>query len=212
MLDIINKKGYFFDLDGTLVDSSKCHASAFEEVLAIHYPDICKTFNYEHFKGESTPSVFRKLGITNPKKIDFFVNEKRRIYLDYINNGKVSIFSGALRLLRILSNQNTTLSDLINFYPKTFSTPETRFDVDESRKFIIIDEVKERLKKENQKIIDIDGVRVENEEGWFLIRASNTQNQLTCRAESISKKGLLKLIDIIEYQLSLSDVSYKFKI
>ena len=77
-----------------------------------------------------------------------------------------------LRLLRILSNQNKSLSDLINVYPKTFSTPETRFDVDESRKFIIIDEVKDRLKKEDKKIIDIDGVRVEDEDGWFLMRAS----------------------------------------
>ena len=117
-----------------------------------------------------------------------------------------------LRLLRILSNQHKSISDLINVYPKTFSTPETRFDVDESRKFIIIDEVKERLKTEDKKIIDIDGVRVENEDGWFLMRASNTQNQLTCRAESISRKGLLKLIEVIEHQLDLSGVSYKFTI
>ena len=117
-----------------------------------------------------------------------------------------------LRLLRILSNQNKTLSDLINVYPKTFSTPETRFYVDESRKFIIIDEVKDRLKKEDKKIIDIDGVRVEDEDGWFLMRASNTQNQLTCRAESVSEEGLRKLIAIIEDQLSLSGVIYKFTI
>ena len=117
-----------------------------------------------------------------------------------------------LRLLRILSNQNKSLSDLISVYPKTFSTPETRFDVDESRKFIIINEVKERLKKEDKKITDIDGVRVEDEEGWFLMRASNTQNQLTCRAESTSEEGLHKLIDTIENQLTLSDVSYKFTI
>ena len=117
-----------------------------------------------------------------------------------------------LRFLRILANQNKSLNDLIDHYPKTFSTPETRFDVDESRKFTIIDEVKERLKKSDQKIIDIDGVRVENEDGWFLMRASNTQNQLTCRAESISQAGLQKLIDIIEHQLSLSGVTYKFTI
>jgi len=117
-----------------------------------------------------------------------------------------------LRLLRILANQSRSLGELINIYPKTFSTPETRFDVDESRKFIIIDEVKERLKKEENKIIDIDGVRVEDEDGWFLMRASNTQNQLTCRAESISEEGLRRLIAIIEDQLSLSGVDYKFTI
>ena len=55
-----------------------------------------------------------------------------------------------LRLLRILANQNKSLSELFTIYPKTFSTPETRFDVDESRKFIIIDEVKDRLKKYNR--------------------------------------------------------------
>jgi phosphomannomutase len=117
-----------------------------------------------------------------------------------------------LRLLRILSNQSMSLSELINIYPKTFSTPETRFDVDESRKFIIINEVKKRLKKEDKKIIDIDGVRVEDEDGWFLMRASNTQNQLTCRAESTSKSGLQKLVGIIEHQLYLSGVNYKFTI
>lgn len=117
-----------------------------------------------------------------------------------------------LRLLRILANQNKSLYELMEVYPKTFSTPETRFDVDESRKFTIIDEVKERLKRSVEKIIDIDGVRVENDDGWFLMRASNTQNQLTCRAESTSEKGLLKLIEIIEHQLSLSGINYKFTI
>ena len=117
-----------------------------------------------------------------------------------------------LRLLRILANQNKSLSELFAIYPKTFSTPETRFDVDESRKFSIIDEVKERLKNIDQNIIDIDGIRVESQDGWFLMRASNTQNQLTCRAESVSEKGLHKLVNIIEEQLSLSGVNYKFTI
>ena len=61
-------------------------------------------------------------------------------------------------------------------------------------------------------IIDIDGIRVETEEGWFLMRASNTQNQLTCRVESTSKNGLKKLIEIVENQLQLSNVNFKFTI
>ena len=117
-----------------------------------------------------------------------------------------------LRLLRILSNQNQSLSEIIDKYPKTFSTPETRFDVDETKKFIIIDQIKERLNSFNGKIIDIDGIRVETEEGWFLMRASNTQNQLTCRVESTSQEGLKKLIKVVENQLELSGVDYKFTI
>ncbi len=118
----------------------------------------------------------------------------------------------ALRLLRILCNQEKSLNELINVYPKTYSTPEIRFDVDETKKFLIIDEIKERIKKMEGKIIDIDGIRVENDQGWFLMRASNTQNQLTCRAESTSQEGLQSLVDIIENQLSLSGVNYKFTI
>tara|TARA_Y100001970_G_scaffold51759_1_gene65426 strand:+ start:12415 stop:13821 length:1407 start_codon:yes stop_codon:yes gene_type:complete len=117
-----------------------------------------------------------------------------------------------LRLLRILGNTNKSLGELIDVFPKTFSTPETRIDVEEVRKFKIIDEVKDRLKSVAGNIIDIDGIRIENKDGWFLMRASNTQNQLTCRAEAISKEGLLSLINIIEQQLKFSGVSYQFKI
>ena len=118
----------------------------------------------------------------------------------------------ALRLLRILSNQNKSLSEIINMYPKTFSTPETRFDVEEIKKFKIINDIKKRLSKSNENIVDIDGIRVETDEGWFLMRASNTQNQLTCRVESTSEKGLRKLIKIVEDQLELSDINFKFTI
>ena len=116
----------------------------------------------------------------------------------------------ALRLLRILSKTNLNLGEIINQYPKTFSTPETRFDVDETKKFKIIEDIKTRLSNFKGKIIDIDGIRVENEDGWFLMRASNTQNQLTCRVESTSKDGLKKLVKIVENQLKLSNVDFKF--
>tara|TARA_B110000116_G_C16430462_1_gene400263 strand:- start:89 stop:616 length:528 start_codon:yes stop_codon:yes gene_type:complete len=118
----------------------------------------------------------------------------------------------ALRLLRILSNEKKSLNDLMSVYPKTVATPETRFDVLESRKFQIIDEIKDRLSNISGKVILIDGIRVENELGWFLIRASNTQNQLTCRVEALNQKDLVTLISIIEEQLLLSGVDFKFNL
>ncbi len=117
-----------------------------------------------------------------------------------------------LRLLRILSNEEISLNELIGLYPKTSATPETRVDVEEIRKFEIINEIKNRLKDIKGKIIDIDGIRVENDKGWFLIRASNTQNQLTCRAESLNKDDLPDLINLIENQLKLSGVEFKFNL
>ena len=116
----------------------------------------------------------------------------------------------ALRLLRILSNQSKKLSDIIGKYPATYSTPEIRFDVEEIRKFAIIDEIKERLKNTEGEVINIDGIRVQNKLGWFLIRASNTQNQLTCRAEALNMGDLIKLTNLIQEQLELSGVKYRF--
>ena len=116
----------------------------------------------------------------------------------------------ALRLLRILGNQSRKLSDLIGEYPATYSTPETRFDVKEIRKFAIIDEIKERLKNTEGEVINIDGIRVQNKLGWFLIRASNTQNQLTCRAEALNRSDLISLTNLIQEQLQLSGVEYRF--
>ena len=114
----------------------------------------------------------------------------------------------ALRLLRVLTNQTMRLSDIIDNFPKTYSTPETRIDVDEIRKFQIIDEIKNRLKSTNDEIIDIDGIRLQNSLGWFLIRASNTQNQLTCRVESTTRENLFLLKKIVEDQLTKSGVNY----
>ena len=118
----------------------------------------------------------------------------------------------ALRLLRILGSQKRTLNELISQYPKTYSTPEVRIDVDEKRKFNIIKEIKERFKNSKDEIIDIDGIRVQNSLGWFLIRASNTQNQLTCRLESTTKENLLLLKKVVEDQLVRCGVNYNIKI
>ncbi len=118
----------------------------------------------------------------------------------------------ALRLLRILSKEKHSLNDLISQYPKTISTTETRFDVEEIRKFQIVDEIKQRLKNFKGEIINIDGIRVQNEKGWFLIRASNTQNQLTCRAEALNKEDLLSFTNLIEEQLKMSGVNFSFNL
>ena len=115
-----------------------------------------------------------------------------------------------LRLLKILSNEKLSLNELISQYPKTVSTPEIRIDVEESRKFKIMEEIKNRVNKSDGEIIDIDGIRVQNNIGWFLIRASNTQNQLTCRAEALNNEGLLELMKTIEVELNKSGVNFIF--
>ena len=115
-----------------------------------------------------------------------------------------------LRLLRIISNEEKSLNELISVFPETVTTPEIRIDVDEVRKFNIVDEIKKRLKNIEGEVINIDGIRVQNKLGWFLIRASNTQNQLTCRAEALNRSDLISLTNLIQEQLQLSGVEYRF--
>ena len=84
------------------------------------------------------------------------------------------------------------------------NTPEMRFQVDESRKFAVIDEVLARLSSEGAEVNDTDGARVNTEDGWWLLRASNTQDVLVARAEAKSEAGLDRLMAQIDAQLAAS--------
>jgi phosphomannomutase len=88
--------------------------------------------------------------------------------------------------------------------PQMLNTPELRFQVDESRKFAAIDEVKARLANSPAEVNGTDGVRVNTADGWWLLRASNTQDVLVARAESDTQAGLDRLMDQIDEQLALS--------
>lgn len=100
----------------------------------------------------------------------------------------------ALRLIDILSKKNIPLSSIRKALPVTYATPEIRMEIEEEEKFPIMDRIKKILLSEKAKVNDIDGVRVDNSDGWFLLRASNTQNIIVARCESITKQGLDNLI------------------
>jgi len=103
-----------------------------------------------------------------------------------------AIYAG-IRLLSIIGSSGKSLAAWRDELPATVNTPELRFPVDEARKFKIIEEVKSRLAKAHAKVVDIDGVRVTTEDGWWLLRASNTQAVLVARAESQNQDGLARL-------------------
>ena len=112
----------------------------------------------------------------------------------------------AIRLLSVVGKSGKSLTAWRDALPSTISTPELRFDIDEARKFAVVDEIKTRLKAANANVNDIDGVRVNTADGWWLLRASNTQAVLVARAESGSEAGLKRLKDILAGQLKDSGV------
>ena len=114
-----------------------------------------------------------------------------------------ALYAG-VRLLAASARLGKSVTDLRGAMPDMINTPEMRFQVDESRKFAAIEEVKDRLANSDAQVNGTDGVRVNTEDGWWLLRASNTQDVLVARAESDSQEGLSRLMDQIDEQLRLS--------
>jgi phosphomannomutase len=84
------------------------------------------------------------------------------------------------------------------------NTPELRFNCDDHRKFEVITEVAARLRAAGATMSDIDGVRVNTADGWWLLRASNTQAVLVARCEAKSDEGLERLKSALVAQLEAS--------
>jgi len=110
----------------------------------------------------------------------------------------------AVRLIAASARLGKSVTELRGAMPNVVNTPELRFQVDESRKFAAIDEVKRRLSGTGADVNDTDGVRVTTKDGWWLLRASNTQDVLVARAESDSQQGLDRLLAQIDEQLAAS--------
>ena len=112
----------------------------------------------------------------------------------------------AVRLIRAVARLGGSLTALRSAMPKMVNTPEIRFQVDESRKFAVVDEVLDRLEKSGAKVDRTDGARVSTDDGWWLLRASNTQDVLVARAEAKDEAGVERLMAQIDEQLALSGI------
>ncbi len=113
----------------------------------------------------------------------------------------------AVRLLGLLSRSGDSLAELSDRLPQLVNTPELRLACPEDRKFAVIDEVKARLREAGAKLNDIDGVRVETADGWWLLRASNTQAVLVARCEAGTAAGLERLKRALIDQLERSGIA-----
>ncbi len=113
----------------------------------------------------------------------------------------------AVRLFSILCRSEDSLSDRYARMPKAFNTPELRFDCDDERKFAVIEEVKARLRDSGADVNDVDGVRVREASGWWLLRASNTQAVLVARCEAESETALSEIKDKLADQLAQSGLA-----
>lgn len=108
----------------------------------------------------------------------------------------------SMRLIELLSNSEKSFDQMISEIPKMKSTPEIRFDMPDEKKFRIVEMIKEYFKSQNYSVIDIDGVRVTFEDGWGLVRASNTQPALVLRFEAENEKRLNEIKEMFMNKLN----------
>jgi phosphomannomutase len=115
-----------------------------------------------------------------------------------------AIYAAARFFSILASKPGYDLAKRYDQMPKMVNTPELRFPCADDRKFAVVDEVKARLAKSGAEVSDIDGVRVKEAGGWWLLRASNTQAVLVARAEADSAENLEKLKGSLAAQLKAS--------
>ena len=114
-----------------------------------------------------------------------------------------ALYAG-VRLIAAAARIGKSVTELRSAMPPMVNTPEMRFQVDESRKFAAIEEIAARIAASDAVADTTDGVRVTTDDGWWLLRASNTQDVLVARAESESQEGLDRLVAQIDEQLAAS--------
>ena len=112
----------------------------------------------------------------------------------------------AIRLIRAVHMIGKSMTEIRSAMPAMINTPELRFQIDEARKFAVVEEVLGRLQAEGADMNRIDGVRVTTADGWWLLRASNTQDVLVARAEAKDEAGLARLLGQIDDQLAQSGI------
>lgn len=118
-----------------------------------------------------------------------------------------------VRLMNEICKADGPVSSLTAHLPKLFNTPEVRFEVDEQEKFALVERIAASMKEKESadlSINDIDGVRVTTPDGWWLIRASNTQNALTTRAEASSPEGLKHLTEMVMKEVAKTGYDVTF--
>ena len=113
----------------------------------------------------------------------------------------------AVQLIRAVHLSGRSLTQLRSAMPPLVNTPDLRFPVEPARKFAVIDEVRARLEARGIDVVGIDGVRVTTPAGWWLLRASNTQDMLTARAEAGSQADLDALLATMDAELAASGVT-----
>jgi len=114
----------------------------------------------------------------------------------------------ALRLLRVVARSGKKLSELVDALPPIFASSEIRIDCADDKKFAVVAAIADQLAANGATVNTLDGVRVTTADGWWLIRASNTQAALVARAEGHCAESLLRSLHSMHTALAANGVTF----
>lgn len=112
----------------------------------------------------------------------------------------------ALRLIRLVAASGKPLSELVDALPRLHASAELRIECPDARKFDVVAAIAEQLKRDGADVNTLDGVRVSTRDGWWLLRASNTQAALVARAEGTTQEATDRLLAKLQQLLSEQQV------
>ena len=167
---VANKKGLF---------DVKCSKALQDEIIKLGGEPVCYRTGNSYIKAKMREGNFP---FGNELSGHIFFNDK----WPNIDDG---LYAG-LRLLEILSKTEKNVSELLEGVNKYYSTPDILIKSNDEEKFKVIERVRDYCCSQGYKVNDIDGVRVEFDNGWALVRASNTSPNVTARFEAVSEEDL----------------------
>lgn len=208
-------------------DSDRCgfidnhgHHIAADRLLALLARDMLKRHPgtpvvFDVKASQALPDEIRKYGgVPVMWKAGHSLMKKKMNEIGSLLGGEVSghIFIGenyfgfddaplvALKALEIFSMTDKTVSEVFDEIPKLLATPEIILSAPDAVKFAIIDEIREALEK-HYEVVTVDGARAVFDEGWGLVRASNTQPAVTLRFEAYSAEKMVEYMMLFKAQL-----------
>ena len=218
-LGIIDNKGNFVYSDIILLLISKFMAIKIKDLTVV--ADVkCSQLIFDDLRFNDINIIMSKTGHSLIKKKIQETNAhiagemSGHMFFNHDYYGFDDAIFASLKFLEYLSNQKNTLHKIVNDYLIYSSTPELKLYCEEDLKFNNIEKIVNKIKENSQdlKVNDLDGIRVESDDYWYLIRASNTQNCLVFRLEckkNINFKNKFEEIHkfLSDFNLDLSELN-----
>jgi len=174
IIDEVNKKEFLYDV--------KCSKALSDEIEKLNAKGICYRTGNSYTKAK-----------VKEENLPFGGELSGHVYFNDKWPGFDSGLYAGLRLVEILSRTNKAASSLLEGINEYHSTEELKFKSSDDKKFQIVDKIKKYSIEKGYNVLTIDGVRVNFDYGWALVRASNTGPNITARFEAKTEEELAKL-------------------